>query len=140
MIFKKRLWISALALGSFFAASLSVFADYFNPVQVKFIFDPQSGAESQAQRFYHYFKKDRDPALIVPAWVDQVLPAMLSHPVWQDPEEGILNEAQVWQGPPAVLYEFFELTRKTLSSKDGGQMAIPTSLIGDYEDNHMREQ
>ena len=122
----------------FLSLSIPAFADYFNPAQVNYIFNPQSGAESDVQRFYHYFKKDRDPALIVPGWVDQIMPAMLAHPVWQDPEQGMLNEAQIWQGPPAVLYEVFELTRKTLSPKDGGQLQNPKTLAGDYETERIR--
>ena len=55
------------------------------------------GAELKAQYIYHFFKKDRDPHLIPPPWVDQTLDAMLQHAVWRDPEEGILNEAQLWQ-------------------------------------------
>jgi tight adherence protein B len=65
---------------------------------------------------------------------------MLKKPVWQDPEEGILNEAQLWQAPVSVLYEFFELTRKTLAPNDGGQLIPPASLIRDYADNRVRFQ
>lgn len=115
-------------------------AQIFAPGEVKFLMDKNEGAETKMQRFYHYFKKDRDPGLPVPGWVDQTLDAMLKHPVWQDPEEGILNEAQLWQAPVSVLYEFFELTRKTMAPTDGGQLAPPASLVRDYEDNRVRFQ
>ncbi|OGR84689.1 MAG: hypothetical protein A3J74_06025 [Elusimicrobia bacterium RIFCSPHIGHO2_02_FULL_57_9] len=115
-------------------------AQVFKPGEVKFMLDKKDGAETRAQKFYHYFKKDRDPALDVPEWVNQNLAAMLKRPVWQDPEEGILNEAQLWQAPVSVLYEFFELTRKTLLPSDGGQLAQPVSLLRDYEDNRIRFQ
>ncbi|MCR4296322.1 MAG: hypothetical protein NUW21_12365, partial [Elusimicrobia bacterium] len=72
------------------------------------------GAITRTQVFYHYFKRDRDASLKIPKWVDQTLEAMLKRPVWQDPDEGILNEAQLWQAPASVLYEFFELVRKSL--------------------------
>ena len=112
----------------------------FTPQEVKFMLDKNEGAEARMQKFYHYFKKDRDPGLTIPGWVEQTLDAMQRRPVWQDPEEGILNEAQLWQAPASVLYEFFELTRKTLSPTDGGQLAPPAALLRDYEDNRIRFQ
>lgn len=100
------------------------------------------GAITRTQVFYHYFKRDRDPGLKnqVPKWVDQTLEAMLKRPVWQDPDEGILNEAQLWQAPASVLYEFFELVRKSLPPSDGGQLMPPGNLIKDYEDKRIRFQ
>ncbi len=98
------------------------------------------GAITRTQVFYHYFKRDRDKDLKTPKWVDQTLEAMLKRPVWQDPDEGILNEAQLWQAPASVLYEFFELVRKSLPPSDGGQLTPPGSLIKDYEDKRVRFQ
>lgn len=100
------------------------------------------GAEIRAQYIYHYFKKDRDSKLITPpAWVDETLDAMLQHQVWRDPEEGILNEAQLWQAPVAVLYEFFQTTHKTFPSQyPGGAMVPPPALLADYEDSRTRFQ
>ncbi|MBI4678422.1 MAG: type II secretion system F family protein [Elusimicrobia bacterium] len=115
-------------------------AQIFTPQEIKFLVDKNEGAEAKSQVCYHYFKKDRDPSLTPPAWVDQTLDAMLKKPVWQDPEEGILNEAQLWQAPAAVLYEFFELVRKTFPPADGGQLIQPGALIRDYEDNRIRFQ
>ena len=115
-------------------------AEIFSAADVKFLVDKANGAEARSQVFYHYFKKDRDPSLTVPAWIDNTLDAMLKRPVWQDPEEGVLNEAQLWQAPASVLYEFFELTRKTFGPNDGGQLVQPGSLIRDYEDNRVRFQ
>ena len=118
----------------------AVSAQVFTPSEVKFMLDKENGAEAKAQRFYHFFKKDRDPNLQVPRWAEETLDAMLKRPVWRDPEEGILNEGQFWQAPVSVLYEFFELTRKTLLPSDGGQLANPAALIRDYEDNRVRFQ
>ena len=115
-------------------------AQIFTPAQVKFLVDKNDGAEARSQVFYHYFKKDRDPGLAVPPWIDQTIDAMLRRAVWQDPEEGNINEAQLWQAPVSVLYEFFELTRKTFLPSDGGQLAQPTTLIRDYADNRIRFQ
>ncbi|MBI3505122.1 MAG: type II secretion system F family protein [Proteobacteria bacterium] len=98
------------------------------------------GAEAKAQFFYHYFKRDRDPTVTPPQWVDQNLDAMLQRPVWRDPEEGILSEAQLWQAPLSVLYEFFEHTRKTFPPERGGMCASPGALIHDYEDSRTRFQ
>ncbi|MBI4422787.1 MAG: type II secretion system F family protein [Elusimicrobia bacterium] len=108
--------------------------------QIKLIADQQSGAEARSQYFYHYFKKDRDPNLTPPQWVDETLDAMARRQVWQDPEEGILNEAQLWQAPAAVLYEFFQHTRKTFPPEHGGVFAPPGTLIKDYEDARTRFQ
>jgi tight adherence protein B len=122
------------------ATALPAAAQIFTPAEVKFLVNKDDSAEARSQKFYHYFKKDRDPGLVVPKWIDQILDAMLKRPVWQDPEEGILNEAQLWQAPVSVLYEFFELTRKTFLPSDGGQLASPANLIRDYEDNRIRFQ
>ncbi|MBI3551544.1 MAG: type II secretion system F family protein [Elusimicrobia bacterium] len=112
----------------------------FTPPEVKFMLDKSDGAEARTQKFYHYFKKDRDASLTVPHWIDETIDAMLKKAVWQDPEEGILNEAQLWQAPVSVLYEFFELTRKTLAPVDGGQLVAPANLLRDYADNRVRFQ
>jgi hypothetical protein len=115
-------------------------AEIFSPKEVKFLVDKQDGAEAHSQIFYHYFKKDRDPGLSVPPWIDQTLDAMTRRAVWRDPEEGVINEAQLWQAPVSVLYEFFELTRKTFLPSDGGQLVQPGALIRDYADNRIRFQ
>ena len=93
-----------------FSVALPATAQVFTPAEVNFMLNKETGAEAKTQRFYHFFKKDRDPNLQVPAWANETLDAMLKRPVWQDPEEGILNEAQLWQAPVSVLYEFFELS------------------------------
>ena len=120
----------------------------FTPEQIFYLINEDEskgllGAELRAQYLYHFLKKDRDPQLNprMPPWLDQTLDAMLQHPVWRDPEQGILNEAQLWQGPVAVLYEFFQTTRKTFPQKyRGGAYIPPTSLISDYEDSRTRFQ
>jgi len=115
-------------------------AQGFTRQQVNALIDPNNGAEARAQYFYHYFKPDRDQALTPPKWVDEVLPGMLKRPVWQDPEEGVLNEAQLWQAPVSVLYEFFEHTRKTFPAEFNGSLTPPYALIKDYEDSRVRFQ
>jgi tight adherence protein B len=100
----------------------------------------QEGAEGKIQIFYHYFKRDRDPKLHVPVWLDKNLNAMLSHAVWNDPDDGLLNEAQLWQAPASVLYEFFELVRQSFPPDDGGKLVSPGALIREYEDNRIRFQ
>ena len=115
-------------------------AQGFTREQIHGLIDQKAGAEAKAQFIYHYFKKDRDPQLQAPKWVDEVLDAMLTRPVWQDPEEGVLNEAQLWQAPVSVLYEFFEHTRKTFPQEFGGNLTPPYTLIKDYEDSRVRFQ
>ncbi|MHB2025196.1 MAG: type II secretion system F family protein [Elusimicrobiota bacterium] len=137
-------WLARMAVVLVFAvaaldvSSASFAQEVFSPADVKFIVGQKNGAELHMQEFYHYFKPDRDPALVTPAWIDRILPAMLKHPVWKDPEQGILNEADLWQAPVAVLYTFFETTRKTFPPSDGGELLSPTALISDYSDAHIR--
>jgi tight adherence protein B len=132
---------AALALLVSLAAAAPSAAQVFTREQGEFILGKKDGAETKVQIFYHYFKKDRDPGLQVPKWVDATLEPMLKRPVWQDPDEGILNEAQLWQAPVSVLYEFFELVRKSFPPDPfGGQMTPPGNLVRDYEDNRIRFQ
>ncbi|MFH1726338.1 MAG: type II secretion system F family protein [Elusimicrobiota bacterium] len=115
-------------------------AQGFTRQQIHALIDPDNGAEAHAQFFYHYFKEQRDQAVKAPAWVDEVLPGMLSRPVWRDPDEGVLTEAQLWQAPVSVLYEFFEHTRKTFPAEFNGSLKPPYALIKDYEDSRVRFQ
>ncbi len=113
----------------------------FTREQGQALFDKKDGAEFKVQVFYHYFKRDRDPSVPAPKWVAATLDAMLKRAVWQDPDEGVLNEAQLWQAPVSVLYEFFELVRKSLPPDPyGGQLIPPGNLVRDYEDNRVRFQ
>ncbi|TPW21532.1 MAG: tight adherence protein B [Elusimicrobia bacterium] len=133
----RMVFLSILCMAGLSAAAG---AQGFSREQISTIIDPANGAEARAQYFYHYFKTDRTPDLKPPAWVDEVLPGMLKRPVWQDPEEGVLNEAQLWQAPVSVLYEFFEHTRKTFPTEFNGSMLPPYVLIKDYEDSRVRFQ
>ncbi|PCI40548.1 MAG: hypothetical protein COB53_00720 [Elusimicrobia bacterium] len=134
----KKILISIVLLFGF--AAIDASAQGFSRQQINSLIDPNTGAEARAQFFYHYFKPDRDPALTPPKWVDEVLPGMLQRAVWQDPEEGVLNEAQLWQAPVSVLYEFFEHTRKTFPAEFNGSLTPPYALIKDYEDSRVRFQ
>ncbi|HBL15181.1 MAG TPA: hypothetical protein DD417_00050 [Elusimicrobia bacterium] len=134
----KRILLLAALLSAALAAGAG--AQGFTREQMTALIDPNTGAEARAQYFYHYFKVDRDPALKVPPWVDEVLPGMMKRAVWQDPEEGVLNEAQLWQAPVSVLYEFFEHTRKTFPQEFNGSLTPPYALIKDYEDSRVRFQ
>ncbi|NNN05236.1 MAG: hypothetical protein HKL90_04990, partial [Elusimicrobia bacterium] len=99
----------------------------------------KEGAESRVQMVYHYFKRDRDPNIPAPGWINaKLLGAMFSHPVWQDPDDGLLNEAQLWQSPDSVLYEFFELVRRSFPPADGGKLESPGALVREYEDNRVK--
>ena len=136
MRLRALLWGLAL-----FAAAAPSRAQVFTREQGELLLGKKDGAETKVQVFYHYFKKDRDPGLQVPPWVETTLEAMLKRPVWQDPDEGILNEAQLWQAPVSVLYEFFELVRKSFPPDPfGGQAVPPGSLARDYADNRIRFQ
>jgi tight adherence protein B len=134
-------FLAALLCGLALSAAAPAAAQLFSRQQGEFLLGKKDGAETKIQIFYHYFKRDRDPGLQVPKWVDQTLEPMLKRPVWQDPDEGILNEAQLWQAPVSVLYEFFELVRKSFPPDPyGGQFMPPGNLVRDYEDNRIRFQ
>lgn len=135
-----RRLLPVLSLGALAVLLALPAAAQFTRQQITYMVDPNEGAEARSQYIYHYFKKDRDPALKPPGWIDEILDAMLSRPVWQDPEEGVLNEAQLWQAPVSVLYEFFEHTRKTFPPEFNGSLTPPGSLVKDYEDSRVRFQ
>jgi hypothetical protein len=71
-----------------------------------------AAAEKEMQLFFHYLKPDADPAIKRPDWLAEALPKMAEHKVWKDPDEGALSEAQLWQAPASVLYEFLKLARQ----------------------------
>ncbi len=131
---------AALAAAAVLAALASVplRAQTFTPGQANALVGDPEGSEHRIQLFWHYLNNERDPAIHPPKWITQALGAMLARPVWKDPDEGVLNEAQLWQAPASVLYQFFEVTRKTLGPKNGGSYVSPFDLIDDYGENHMR--
>jgi len=95
--------------------------------------DASTGAQNRSQLLYHYFKKDRDPRISAPAWLDAQMTA-LARPVYEDPDDGWLTEAQLWQAPLAVLYEFYAVTRRTYPLEYGGFLVKPLTLADDYRD------
>ena len=133
--------LALLAVLTLAAGAPAAAQQIFSREQGQSMFDKKEGSEFKVQVFYHYFKRDRDPSVPAPEWVGATLDAMLKRPVWQDPDEGVLNEAQLWQAPVSVLYEFFELVRKSLPpDPHGGQLIPPGNLVRDYEDNRVRFQ
>src|SRR5262249_29763145 len=48
------------------------------------------------------------------------------------------SEAAIWQGPVAVLYEFFTILQKTYPQDDGGQGQNPMQLMREFADNSTR--
>jgi len=111
-------------------------------------------AATKMQLFYHYFGSEQDETVknyqqkgvcgnaryIMPAWIDAKRPEMLNRKVWRDPEEGVLSEAAVWQTPISILYEFFDVTRKTFPSDFGGAGFPPGMLVKEYSDIRIRFQ
>ena len=118
--------------------------------------DEVSCAALKMQLFYYYFAPQKDPKILdytlecrgkslaikMPKWLDTEVPAMLSRKVWRDPAEGEISEATVWQTPVSILYEYFELTRKTFpaNSKYGGSDIPPALLVKEYADIRIRFQ
>jgi tight adherence protein B len=145
---------------SAFSAALLAFpaqAQMFNKAQERYMSaDPNSdesvheceeGAATRMQYLYHMFRPEgtipacepgKQPCACKPQWLDAELPEMFKKPVWQDPNEGVLSEAAIWQGPIAVLYEFFTILQKTYPQDDGGQGQSPTQLMREFADNSTR--
>ena len=109
----------------------------FARVDLSELTDQNHGAQTRAQLLYHYLKSDSEPALKVPAWIDGERPS-LSRAIYQDPDDGALTEAQLWQAPFVVLYSFYEITRKTFPPEYGGSLVKPLDLAAEYRDNDER--
>ncbi|MBI4056682.1 MAG: type II secretion system F family protein [Elusimicrobia bacterium] len=82
----------------------------------------------------------KDETIHMPKWIDEVLPKMVNHPVWQDPQEGVLSEAKLWQTPISVLYEFFEITKKSFPPEAEGAGIPPGLLVKEYAENRVKLQ
>ena len=109
---------------------------------------------TKMQLFYHYLGSEQDESVknyqqkgvcnsarfIMPAWIDAKRPEMISRKVWRDPEEGAISESAVWQTPISILYEFFDVTRKTFPSEFGGAGIPPGMLVKEYSDIRIRFQ
>ncbi len=128
-LFRRRL--AALVLLCASACGPPPLPGPFTRQDIAAIADPADGAETRVQSLYHWFKPNRDPRVRPPAWVDAEMPELLK-PVYHDPEDGALTEAQLWQAPSAVLYSFFETTRKTFPPVYGGFLVKPAALARDY--------
>jgi len=77
--------------------------------------------------------------LQLPDWLEKSLPAMNSNMVWEDPEEGKLSEAQLWQTSFSILYELASKTRKTFPEADFYNDRVdPYTLEADYTDMRLR--
>ncbi len=113
-----------------------------------------SCAAMKVQLFYYYLAPERDPKILkytmtckgakltydMPAWVEPVVPEMVGRKVWRDPEEGEISEAQLWQTPVSILYEYLELSRKTFPPEAGGANIQPGLLVKEYADIRIRFQ
>ena len=113
-----------------------------------------SCAAVKMQLFYYYLAPEKDPKILnyaikcggvssdikMPKWLDAAVPEMVSKKVWRDPEEGDISEAALWQTPVSILYEYFELTRKTFPADAGGAEIQPALLVKEYADIRIRFQ
>lgn len=113
-----------------------------------------SCAAMKTQLFYYYLSPDRDAKILhwtmtckgqkitfdMPKWVDAAVPEMVGRKVWRDPEEGEISEAQLWQVPVSIIYEYLELTRKTFPPEQGGANIQPGLLVKEYADIRIRFQ
>jgi tight adherence protein B len=116
--------------------------------------DEISCAAMKTQLFYYYLSPDRDPKILhwtmtckgakvtydMPKWVETAVPEMVGRKVWRDPEEGEISEAQLWQVPVSIIYEYLELTRKTFPPEQGGANIQPGLLVKEYADIRIRFQ
>jgi len=144
----KKLAAIILLLGSFAAAPAA--AGVFTQEEM----DEISCSAMKTQLFYYYLAPERDPKILkysmtckgakvtydMPKWVETVVPEMVGRKVWRDPEEGEISEAQLWQTPVSIIYEYLELTRKTFPPEAGGANIQPGLLVKEYADIRIRFQ
>jgi tight adherence protein B len=117
-------------------ASPSVRAD-FTAAQISRIND----AEQNMQIMFHSLRPDAAATQVqIPKGLEEYLPTMQQRMVWRDPDEGLLSEAKLWQVPSSLLYEFFEITRRTFPPEQNGSSTPPNFLVRHYEDNRFRFQ
>ena len=108
----------------------------FNLAEMKVIDD----AEKNMQVMFHALRPDEKEQVPIPKGLEEYIPAMQRKMAWRDPDEGLLSEARLWQSPASLLYEFFEITRRTFPSDTGGSSTPPNYLVRHYEDNRFRFQ
>jgi tight adherence protein B len=113
-----------------------------------------SCAALKMQLFYYYLAPEKDEKIIsypmtckgvkstfvMPKWIEAAVPEMIGRKVWRDPEEGEISEAQLWQTPVSIIYEYLELTRKTFPPEQGGANIQPGLLVKEYADIRIRFQ
>jgi len=144
----KKLAVIAALLASFAvnAAQAAVFSQ--NEM------DEISCAALKMQLFYYYLAPEKDEKIVsypmtckgvkstfvMPKWIETAVPEMTGRKVWRDPEEGEISEAQLWQTPVSIIYEYLELTRKTFPPEQGGANIQPGLLVKEYADIRIRFQ
>ncbi|MCX5783704.1 MAG: type II secretion system F family protein [Elusimicrobia bacterium] len=142
----KRFILSAI----FMTAPLCAGAWDFTDGQMKDL----SCAEKKMQLMYYYFAPAKEANIAnytlecggqrysvkMPRWVENVLPEMQNKKVWRDPTEGDLSEAALWQTPVSILYEFFDLTKKTFPVSNVEPGIAPLLLVKEYSDIRVRYQ
>lgn len=144
----RKLVVIAALLGAFAvnAAQAAVFSQ--NEM------DEISCAALKMQLFYYYLAPEKDEKIVsypmtckgvkttfvMPKWIETAVPEMTGRKVWRDPEEGEISEAQLWQTPVSIIYEYLELTRKTFPPEQGGANIQPGLLVKEYADIRIRFQ
>lgn len=135
----KRIGAVRAALGAgalvFASAGAPAWA-IFTPAEIAFI----EKSEERMQVVFHSLRPDKGEDVRPPAGIVDLLPAMHQKKVWRDPDEGLLSEARLWQAPASLLYEFFEITRRSFPQSSGGTLSSPAFLVRHYEDNRFRFQ
>ena len=105
-------------------------------------------AAQEMQFFFHYLKADAGPNLKEhaltcagkkttvrrPEWLEAALPDMARHKVWRDSEAGDLSEAQLWQAPASVLYDFLDLAKGAFPEGTTATTAPPFTQEKEYDD------
>lgn len=139
--FKKLLFALPLA------AALPVMAEQGGPTR-----SALCPAAEDMQMFYYYLNPVADSSVRnrksacqgsdyvykMPGWLQEAVPAMLGRKVWKDPEEGELSEAQLWQAPVSILYEFAEKTPATLPGLADKAPVSPLAMEKEYNDIRVR--
>jgi hypothetical protein len=105
-------------------------------------------ATQEMQLFFHYLKPDADAGLkdheldcagkktLVqkPEWLVNALPGMARRKVWRDSEEGDLSEAQLWQTPVSIIYDFLAMAKGAFPKDASSAAAPPFTQEKEYDD------
>lgn len=102
----------------------------------KLFFDYLSSSGTPVFKNYKFRCARGKETINMPAWFEAEIASMTARTVELGSEK--YSEARLWQLPFGILHEIFDLTKKTMSPKDGGLALHQRFLVRDYSDIMVR--